>query len=255
MSLFDRILCLLLVSVAVSPVMAADEVPVYELRVYTCEAGKLDALHARFREHTMRIFEKHGMTNVGYWTPTDGPEATTTLVYLLRHASADAAAKSWDAFRNDPEWKQVAQQSKEQHGKILAKAPESQYLTLTEFSPAVGTLPVDAVFELRTYTTEENRLAALHKRFHDHTIELFKRHGMTNLWYFTPQDEARREQTLVYFLAHTNREAAQASWKAFLADPEWQAAAKASEQDGKILAKRPDAMFLKLTDYSPSAGK
>lgn len=250
-----RLFGLLCVLSAASLTAAEPVTPVYELRIYTCEPGKLDALHNRFRENTMRIFEKHGIKNVAYWTPADEPLSETTLVYLIKHASTEAAAKSWDAFRNDPEWKAVAKKSAEDHGKILAKAPEAIYLTATDFSPEVNLLSKDMVFELRTYTTEEGRLPALHKRFRDHTLNLFARHGMTNLWYFTPQDEARHDNTLIYLLAHADREAAGASWKAFVTDPEWQAAARESEQDGKILAKRPEVQFLKLTEYSPTGQK
>ncbi|MCA8992358.1 MAG: NIPSNAP family protein [Planctomycetaceae bacterium] len=238
-----------------SAVLAEGDNGVYELRIYTCEEGKLPALHERFRNHTMRIFEKHGMKNIGYWTPTDGPLSENTLVYMIRHESREAAAESWKAFGADPEWQAVAKESREKDGKILAKRPEVTYLTLTEFSPEVSELDAGSVFELRTYTTNPEKLDDLHTRFHDHTLALFKRHGMTNLWYFTPQDEERQQNTLVYFLSHKSREAAGESWKGFQADPEWQAARNASEADGPILAKAPDRMYLKLTDYSPrSAG-
>src|ERR1041385_2931949 len=78
---------------------------VFELRTYTTHEGKLDALNARFRNHTTRIFQKHGMTNVGYWVPQDKPN---TLIYIISHASRDAAKQNWDAFRNDPEWQKVS---------------------------------------------------------------------------------------------------------------------------------------------------
>ncbi len=245
-------LILLSLATAVTPVAAAEEGDtVYELRVYTCEPGKLEALHTRFRDHTLRIFEKHGMVNVAYWTPIEAPLSETTLIYVLQHKSFAAAGESWAAFRNDPEWKQVAAASMERDGKILAKSPEATYFTLADFSPAVQALDPSAGFVLRTYTANETKLANLHTRFREHTLELFTKHGMTNLWYFTPQEEPRHSDTLIYFLAHSSREAATESWKNFLADPDWQAAYKASEVGGAILAKRPDALFLKLTDYSP----
>jgi hypothetical protein len=103
---------------------------VYELRTYTTLEGRLPALNKRFREHTMRLFEKHGMKNVVYLTPTDKPE---TLVYLITHESVEAAKKSWDAFRADPEW-HAARDASEKDGKIVAKA-ESQYLNPTDYSP------------------------------------------------------------------------------------------------------------------------
>jgi len=105
---------------------------VYELRTYHCEAGRLPALLKRFREHTTKLFERHGMTNAGYWVPTDGEAHENTLVYLLRHDSREAAKKSWDAFRADAEWVKVRTES-EADGKIVAKV-ESVYLDPTDFS-------------------------------------------------------------------------------------------------------------------------
>lgn len=106
---------------------------VYELRTYTTEPNRLPALHARFRDHTMRLFEKHGMQNVMYWVPTDEKLKDNTLIYVISHASEDAAKKSWDAFINDPEWKKVKDES-EKDGKIV-KGVERQYMTLTDYSP------------------------------------------------------------------------------------------------------------------------
>src|ERR1700745_2141359 len=80
---------------------------VFELRTYTCNEGKLPDLLARFRNHTMRIFEKHGMTNIAYWVPQDAPASQNTLIYFIAHPSRDAAKKNWDEFRNDPEWQKV----------------------------------------------------------------------------------------------------------------------------------------------------
>ena len=107
---------------------------VYELRTYTTEPGRLPALNARFKNHTMRLFEKHGMKNVMYWVPTDDKLKDNTLIYIISHASLDAAKKSWDDFRNDPEWK-VAREESEKDGKIVAKA-ESVYMVPTDYSPA-----------------------------------------------------------------------------------------------------------------------
>lgn len=106
---------------------------VYELRTYTAPPGKLEALHARFRDHTLRIFQKHGMTSVAYFRPTDAPAAESQLVYLLSYPSRDAATKSWDAFRNDPEWKTVASES-QKDGPIVSKV-DSVFLTPTDYSP------------------------------------------------------------------------------------------------------------------------
>ena len=107
------------------------------------------------------------------------------------------------------------------------------------------------VYELRTYTTLPGRLPALNKRFADHTIRLFARHGIKSVAYWIPTDEARKDNTLIYILLHESQEAADRNWKAFQADPEWIKERAASEADGKILAKAPDRIFMRMTDYSP----
>jgi hypothetical protein len=95
----------------------------------------------------------------------------------------------------------------------------------------------ERVYELRTYTTLPGRLPALHKRFAEHTLALFEKHGMKNEMYWTPVDEKLKENTLIYVVSHDSMEAAEKSWKAFQADPEWHKARDASEADGKIVAK------------------
>jgi NIPSNAP len=107
------------------------------------------------------------------------------------------------------------------------------------------------VYELRTYTTLPGRLPALNKRFADHTIRLFARHGIKSERYWIPTDDARKDNTLIYILSHDSQEAADKNWKEFQADPEWVQAREASESDGKILAKPPERIFMKMTDYSP----
>jgi hypothetical protein len=106
---------------------------VYELRTYTTEPGRLPALHARFRDHTIKLFEKHGMQNGMYWVPTDEKLKDNTLIYFVSHASQAAADKSWKDFISDPEWNK-AREASEKDGKIVAKA-ERQYMTLTDYSP------------------------------------------------------------------------------------------------------------------------
>jgi hypothetical protein len=106
---------------------------VYELRIYHTFEGKLDDLLRRFREHTCKLFEKHGMKNVAYWTPTDDPLKGKTLVYIIAHPSREAAAANWKAFGDDPEWKSVRDKS-EANGKIVEKV-DSTFLVMTDFSP------------------------------------------------------------------------------------------------------------------------
>ena len=106
---------------------------VFELRTYTAPDGKLPELQARFRNHTMRIFEKHGMKNVGYWVPQDAPAKDNTLIYVISHESREAAKKSWAAFGGDPEWQKVAKES-QINGKIVAGVT-SVYMDATDYSP------------------------------------------------------------------------------------------------------------------------
>lgn len=108
---------------------------VYELREYHANEGKLDALLARFRDHTLTIFKRHGMESVAYWTPTDDPLKGKTLFYILRHPSRDAATANWVAFRADPEWQKI-QAETDANGKLTAST-ESTFLKLTGFSPKV----------------------------------------------------------------------------------------------------------------------
>src|SRR5207237_5561545 len=108
---------------------------IYELRVYHTFEGKLDDLLRRFRDHTMRLFEKHGIRNVAYWTPLDEPLKGRTLFYILAHPSREAATANWNAFRNDPEWQDVQKKS-EANGKLVERV-DSTFLTLTDFSAGV----------------------------------------------------------------------------------------------------------------------
>ena len=106
--------------------------PVYELRTYTAADGKLDALKARFKDHTIRIFKKHGMESVGYWVPEDPVLSKNTLIYILKHPSREDGEKHWMEFQNDPEWKKVSAES-EANGKLVLKV-DRVWLDATEFS-------------------------------------------------------------------------------------------------------------------------
>lgn len=105
---------------------------VFELRVYHTYPGRLPALQARFRDHTITIFNRHHMTSIGYWTPQDSPQRDNTLIYIISHESRDAAKKNWAEFIADPEWQQVAKAS-EADGKIVEKI-DSTYMDATDFS-------------------------------------------------------------------------------------------------------------------------
>jgi hypothetical protein len=106
---------------------------VFELRTYHAAPGKMKALHARFRDHTNKLFEKHGMTIIGFWSPLDPREADEKLIYILAFPSKEAAQKSWNAFLNDPEWK-AARDASEKDGTLVKKV-DSVFLNPTDYSP------------------------------------------------------------------------------------------------------------------------
>ncbi|HVX07481.1 NIPSNAP family protein [Humibacter sp.] len=104
----------------------------FELRTYYTHPGKLADLQTRFRDHTRALFEKHGIENIGYFVPTDGEAAESTLVYVLGYPSREAATESWEAFQADPEWIAVKARS-EENGPIVEHL-ESVFLSPTDFS-------------------------------------------------------------------------------------------------------------------------
>lgn len=116
---------------AVTPALATDESPVFELRIYTVHPGKMPDMLARFKNHTTKIFERHGMVNVGYWLPMEQKDGEK-LYYILKHKSRDAATASWKAFVADPEWIKVRTES-EANGPIV-KGVEVNFMAATEFS-------------------------------------------------------------------------------------------------------------------------
>jgi hypothetical protein len=114
----------------------ADSNVVYELRVYHAAAGKLNDLLARFRDHTDKLFARHGMKSVAYWTPVDEPAKSNMLIYILQHPSREAAAANWKSFQDDPEWKSVKAKS-EENGSLVDKV-DSTYMAMTDFSARLG---------------------------------------------------------------------------------------------------------------------
>ena len=113
--------------------LTAADSRIFEMRIYTANDGKLDALHARFRNHTNQIFVRHGMSLIGYWTPTEGPEKDNTLIYILAYPSMAAREKAWAAFRDDPDWQKAKAESEK--GGVLVKNVESKFMTATDYSP------------------------------------------------------------------------------------------------------------------------
>jgi hypothetical protein len=234
---------------------AADpDTRLYELRIYYAAPGKLDALHARFRDHTMKLFEKHGLANVGYFVPV-GENKENKLVYWISAPNKEARDKAFKSFGADPEWRKVVAES-EKNGRLVSKV-EEVFLTVTDYSPPLklAQSKEDRVFELRDYTASPGNLGHLNDRFKNHTLKLFEKHGMTNVVYWNVLKGRKGDDTrLIYLLAHKSEEAAKQSFDAFRKDPDWLAARKASEEKGGGSLTAKDgvkSVFLKPTDYSP----
>lgn len=229
----------------------------FELRTYHVAPGKMEALHKRFREHTLGLFKKHGITSVGYWERLDKEgNPDNKLTFLLAYPDRAAREASWKAFMADPDW-QAAYKASEADGPLVTKV-ENPFLSATDYSPTIVTSQTGAAraFELRIYKCEAGRLPNLNARFRDHTVALFSKHGMSHLGYWTPMaKEPGADDTLIYILAHKSREAAAASFKSFRDDPDWVEARKASEAKagGSLTAKDGvQSIFMKPTDYSPT---
>lgn len=221
----------------------------YELRIYYCHPKRLDALIERFTNHTTKLFEKHGMENIGYWLPVRN-DSLNALYYILSYPGKAARESSWKSFINDPEWKTVQSKS-EETGKIVAKV-ESIFLKATDYSPLIK--PVDAgkerVLELRTYYCLPGKLADINARFRNFTVASFQTHGMTNIGYWNTVEKADSMQPkLVYLLAHASEAAAKTSFDNFRADPERKKVFDASEANGKIV-DRIQSVFLKPLSFS-----
>jgi hypothetical protein len=238
----------------VLPAQAAES-RLFEMRTYTAAPGKLEALHARFQQHACRLLERHGMVNIGYWTPVDEPAASNTLLFVLAHRDRQSRETSWNALRADPEWQAVFKAS-EAEGRLVEKAAV-RFLRATDYSPVIQ--PPGAggprVFELRTYVAAPDRLAALNARFRDHTVALFAKHGMQNVAYWNvAEGEEGADDLLIYFIAHQNRDAAKASFDTFRADPAWTKARQESEEKAGGSLTTPGgvtSVFMKATAYSP----
>jgi hypothetical protein len=223
----------------------------FELRTYYAAPGKLDELHARFRDHTIQIFNSHAMQSVGYWVPVDNPNHI--LIYILAFPSREARNAAWRAFGADPEW-QKTQKASEANGRLVTKV-DSILMSATDYSPVVkaessGSL---RLFELRTYTAAEGKLGDLNKRFREKTVALFNKHNIHSIGYWVPLDQNKgADNTLIYLVAHPNQQAATENWKAFFQDSDWIAAKHASEVHGALtITNGVKSIFLRPTDYSP----
>lgn len=223
----------------------------YEVRIYYPTPGKYAEIVDRFRQYTTKIFEKHGMENIGYWTPTDTTQKK--LIYILAYPSREARDASWKAFGSDPEWKAVVAKT-EANGKLVDHVDQI-FMTDADFSPKLklSQKSPERTFELRTYTCTPGKLPNLLSRFRDHTMKLFSKHGMTNVAYWVTQEKDPNEQPkLVYILAHPSEAEGKAHFDEFRKDPKWVAVKDASEKEaGGSLTTKVESVYMKPTDYSP----
>jgi hypothetical protein len=233
------------------------EIRLYEWRVLRAAPGKLDALHSQLRNHQIPLLEQHGIFTQGVFVPAgENPEQR---VYLLVAAEGRGPMQDgWRSFREDPKWLEAVAKSEEANAGKLVLQDDYQRLVKTYWSPVFT--PTKAaeprVFELRTYTCPDHeKQIALQRRFREHTMKLFEKHGMQNVVYWVPDEEPESQQKLVYLLAHKSQEAAKESFAGFRADPDWLAAKKASEETagGSLTVKVNGVLseFLIPTEYSP----
>ncbi len=219
---------------------------VFEMRVYFAAPGKLNSLIKRFQDHTTALFEKQGIVNVGYWVPINNTE--NKLIYILKYPNLQAKTDMWKAFLADPEWSAVRTAS-EANGKLIDKI-ESTTLTSASFFPYIGETEKNrGVFELRIYDPEVGKLGDLCKRFEDHTVALFNKHGMENVAYWISKDADGKDAKLIYILSHKSEEAGKASFDTFRTDEAWIKARTASEANGR-LATSVNSTYMKALPLS-----
>lgn len=220
----------------------------FEMRTYHCHENKRPDLIRRFEDHTLRLLERHGITNVAYFIPTDANN--NSLTFFLGYPDKASRDVRWNNFINDPEWKEAARKS-EENGKLVAKVDQTFLSIVPSLSREIKKPKgkQERIFELRTYHCLPGKLENLDARFRDHTRKLFEQHGMANVvyWHTVPQDGSQPK--LVYLLAHKNEAAAKASFDAFRNDAEWVKARDASEANGKIV-ERVESVYLTPLAFS-----
>ena len=214
----------------------------YENRVYTAVPGKLPALNNRFANHTLGFFEQYDIGIMGFWTDEIG--ISNQLTYILTFDDMADRAKKWAPFAADPKRLQIFAET-EVDGPLVAVV-ENSFMRLTPYSPEPQLS--SKVQELRVYDALPGRMSALHDRFSNHTMALFEKHGIQNIAYWT--EDVGTSNRLVYMLGYESLGDWEKSWASFGADPDWQKARAASEEDGPIV-RESRHRILRLTAYSP----
>ena len=214
----------------------------YENRVYTAVPGRLPALNNRFANHTLGFFEQYDIGIMGFWTDEIG--ISNQLTYILTFDDMADRSKKWGPFAADPKRLQVFAET-EVDGPLVAVV-ENSFMRLTPYSPDPQLS--SKVQELRVYDALPGRMSALHDRFSNHTMALFEKHGIQNIAYWT--EDVGTSNRLVYMLGYESLGDREKSWASFGADPDWQKARAASEEDGPIV-RESRHRILRLTAYSP----
>jgi hypothetical protein len=245
---------LIVAAMVVAPAvgLAATE---YEWHTITAARGRLDAVHAQIRDRVLPALGGHGLRGLVVLTPAgENIEGVVHVVVVGEGDSTGAAERG--RLGEVPEWRALFAAAGD--GGPAAVEQSMQRLRTTAWSPvpASDAPAAGRTYELRTYTCpDEARRAALLKRFENHTLKLFEKHGMTNVIYWVPVGSSDADTTLIYLLAHDSVEAAKASFDAFRKDPDWTAAKTASEAaaGGSLTNKEKGVVstFLVPTDYSP----
>lgn len=249
-----RTILVAVAALAIAPTvsLAATE---YEWHTITAAPGQLDAVHAQIRDRVFPALDGHGLRGVAVLAPL-GDNAEGIVHVVVAGDGEMPAASGQGRLGEMPEWRALLTSP---DGLVRATAERPvRRLRTTAWSPLPAKEGQTAarVYELRTYTCpDEAKRAALLRRFENHTLKLFEKHGMTNVIYWVPVGSSDADTTLVYLLAHDSVEAAKASFDAFRKDPEWTAAKTASEAaaGGSLTNKEKGVVseFLAPTASSP----
>ena len=225
--------------------------PVYELRTYVAHKDRFQHLIKRFREHTDRLFRKHNMQPVGYWTPTAGPPINKqTLVYLLKHPSRYHAWKNWVAFQHDREWQRVVEQPIFQ--RLLIGTPQSVFLTAVDHS--LGNLRDaardPAIYELTTYTTRAAQLPLLTRQFQQHAAKQTPGNAMQHLATWHPFDHRESAGNLMTLIRRIPAEQVGPNPKPVKPAAPWRHATVDAKTGQSLLTTPPQTQRLHRLDLS-----
>ncbi|MFZ4686783.1 MAG: NIPSNAP family protein [Hyphomonadaceae bacterium] len=233
-------------------------VGLYEMRIYTAAPGKKAELDARFRDHTIGLFKKHGMTPVAFFHAYTAPGAPADdrLFYIMGYKDRAARDAAWSAFAQDPEWQKVYAESQKEGSLTATGGIQNIFFSPAEYSPKLNLTasPVARHFEYRTYTANPGKLENIHARFRDHTMRIFSRIGMTNYLYWRPvADQPAQTDKMMYLMAYPTPAARTTMWQAFGADEEWKKVSAESQVGGQLLKTPGGVVSVQLTptDYSP----